>query len=178
MAQVSAPSTLQAVIAARIPRPSARRQADVYSAAAVIGISVRSGDAEDVGHSMLFWTNSVQAELVDQIGVDPTARVRIPAFADPRRGLRITAQIGSRAQLHRRLAQAPIAPVDQNAALIAKHLEAAGDLHGAYMLHMRAGAWSGDRDIAAAQSAGNARAGRQTPCPLDDRRRAPMRITP
>ena len=39
---------------------------------------------------------------------------------------------------------------DQNAALIAEHLEAAGDLAGAYDWHMRAGAWSTNRDMAAA----------------------------
>jgi hypothetical protein len=39
---------------------------------------------------------------------------------------------------------------DENAALIAEHLEAAGDLRAAYSWHMRAGAWSTHRDIAAA----------------------------
>jgi hypothetical protein len=42
------------------------------------------------------------------------------------------------------------AAVDENAALIAEHLEAAGDLRAAYGWHMRAGAWSQWRDIAAA----------------------------
>ena len=41
--------------------------------------------------------------------------------------------------------------VDENAALIAEHLEAAGDLHTAFDWHMRAGAWSNNRDAAAAR---------------------------
>ena len=61
-----------------------------------------------------------------------------------------------RAELHRRLAAAIEAAepdsVDENAALIAEHLEAAGDLHAAFDWHMRAGAWSANRDIAAAQA--------------------------
>ena len=60
-----------------------------------------------------------------------------------------------RAQWHRRLAAAiqERAPgsVEENAALIAEHLEAAGELHAAYGWHMRAGAWSTNRDIDAAR---------------------------
>ena len=43
------------------------------------------------------------------------------------------------------------ASADESAALIAEHLEAAGDLHAAYAWHMRAGTWLTNRDIAAAQ---------------------------
>ena len=47
-----------------------------------------------------------------------------------------------RAELHRRVAAAiesrDRAAADENAALIAEHLEAAGDLHAAYQWHMRA----------------------------------------
>ena len=39
---------------------------------------------------------------------------------------------------------------DENAALIAEHLQAAGDLRAAYDWHMRAGAWLASRDIAGA----------------------------
>src|SRR5262249_15483210 len=39
---------------------------------------------------------------------------------------------------------------DENAALIAEHLEAAGDLHAAFDWHMRAAAWSTNRDLRAA----------------------------
>ena len=40
---------------------------------------------------------------------------------------------------------------EENAALIAEHLEAAGDLHAAYGWHMRAATWATNRDIAAAR---------------------------
>ncbi len=39
---------------------------------------------------------------------------------------------------------------DENAALIAEHLEAAGDLRTAYGWHMRAATWATNRDITAA----------------------------
>ena len=60
-----------------------------------------------------------------------------------------------RAELHRRLAAAiqerDPESLEENAALIAEHFEAAGELHGAYAWHMRAGAWSAIRDMAAAR---------------------------
>ena len=70
--------------------------------------------------------------------VHPERRVRLPPPADPRGGLRIAAEIRSR-----RVAPAPgrrdrssvtRQSADENAALIAEHLEAAGDLHAAYRL--------------------------------------------
>ena len=60
-----------------------------------------------------------------------------------------------RAEWHRRLAAAieERAPdsVEENAALIAEHLQAVGELHAAYGWHMRAAAWSTNRDIGAAR---------------------------
>jgi len=57
--------------------------------------------------------------------------------------------------LHRRLAaaieQREPDLVDENAALIAEHLEAAGDLHAAFAWHMRAATWATNRDIGAAR---------------------------
>ena len=57
--------------------------------------------------------------------------------------------------MHRRLAGAiekrDPDSVDENAALIAEHLQAAGDLPAAYGWHMRASAWSTNRDITAAR---------------------------
>lgn len=62
----------------------------------------------------------------------------------------------SRAELHRRLASAIERRepdlADENAALIAEHLAAAGDLHAAYKRHMRAGVWSTHRDIKAVKT--------------------------
>jgi hypothetical protein len=43
------------------------------------------------------------------------------------------------------------AAADQNAALIAEHLEAAGEPHAAYGWHMLAAAWATNCDIAAAR---------------------------
>ena len=61
-----------------------------------------------------------------------------------------------RAQLHRRLAATiegrDPASVDEDAALIAEHLEAAGDSHHAFDWHMRAGTWLTNRDIVAARN--------------------------
>ena len=60
-----------------------------------------------------------------------------------------------RSELHRRVAAAiegrGPASADENAALIAEHLEDAGDLHAAYGWHMRAATWATNRDIAAAR---------------------------
>src|SRR5262249_49928247 len=60
-----------------------------------------------------------------------------------------------RAELHRRVAAAiesrDRAAADENAALIAEHLQAAGALHGSYDWHMRAATWATNRDIGAAR---------------------------
>lgn len=60
-----------------------------------------------------------------------------------------------RAQWHRRLAAAiqerEPGSVEENAALIAEHLESAGDLYAAYGWHMRAGASLTNRDLGAAR---------------------------
>jgi len=85
-----------------------------------------------------------------------------------------------RAQSHRRLAGAIEArgPADENAALIAEHLEAAGDLREAFNWHMRAGSWSAFRDMAAAHTSW--RRARQVAdrLPHDDRDSLNMRIAP
>ena len=87
-----------------------------------------------------------------------------------------------RAQLHRRVAAAiearDPASADENAALIAEHLEAAGDLHAAFDWHMRAGTWSTNRDIAAARIELAAGTAGRRPLPEDDPERMSMRIAP
>ena len=93
------------------------------------------------------------AQLIDQVSF---TRQPEYVFHHPLiRAVAYEAQLKSdRAELHRRLAAAiearDAASVDENAALIAEHLEAAGDLHAAFGWHMRAGTWSTNRDIAAA----------------------------
>ena len=87
-----------------------------------------------------------------------------------------------RAELHRRLAAAiearDPASADENAALIAEHLDAAGDLNAAYDWHMRAGAGLTFRDINAAKT--NWVRARQIAdqLPADDPNRLAMQIAP
>ena len=87
-----------------------------------------------------------------------------------------------RAQLHRRLAavieaRSP-ASADENAALIAEHLEAAGDLPAAYGWHMRAATWATNRDVAAAWLSWERARKIADTLPADDPSRAAMRIAP
>ncbi len=87
-----------------------------------------------------------------------------------------------RAKWHRRLAAAIEArgpeSADQNAALIAEHLEAAGELHPAYGWHMRAGSWVTNRDIGAALHSWERATKIADSLPADDLFRAAMRIAP
>ena len=87
-----------------------------------------------------------------------------------------------RAELHRRLAAAIEArdptSADENAALIAEHLEAAGDLHAAYGWHMRAATWATNRDIAAARLSWERAQKIADALPAEDPDRAAMRIAP
>ncbi len=68
--------------------------------------------------------------------------------------------------------------MDENAALIAEHLEAAGELHAAYGWHMRAGAWSTNRDIAAARLSWERARRIADALPADDPDQLSMRIAP
>ena len=143
---VRVPSTLQATIAARIDRldPAAKR---ALNAAAVVGTRFGPRMLGALGINAAL-DGLVQAELIDQIAFAPKAEY---AFRHPLiRTVAYESQlISDRANLHRRVA-ATIEQEDQNAALIAEHLEAAGDLHAAYEWHMRAAAWSTNRDLSAA----------------------------
>jgi class 3 adenylate cyclase len=144
---VHVPRTLQAVIAARIDRlsPAAKR---TLNGAAVIGSRFNLDMLEAIGVDVALG-DLVTAELIDQTAFSPK-----PEYAFRHALIRAVAyesQLRSdRAQLHRRFSAA-IEQDDQNAALIAEHLEAAGDLRSAFDWHMRAGAWSLNRDHAAAQ---------------------------
>ncbi len=174
---VDVPATLQATIGARIDRlgASAKR---TLNAAAVIGARfdadllaelVPNGDVAPL----------IEAELVGQVRFVPGAEY---AFRHPLiRTVAYNSQLKSvRAQSHRRLAAAIEArgPADENAALIAEHLEVAGDLHAAFEWHMRAGTWYTFRDMGAAQTSW--RRARQVADRLshDDPDRPTMRIAP
>ncbi|WP_337590202.1 hypothetical protein [Mycobacterium kyorinense] len=68
---------------------------------------------------------------------------------------------------------------DENASLIAEHLEAAGDLHEAFSWHMRAGTWlRAYRDIAAAWTSWQRARRIADRLPADDPHRTAMRIAP
>ena len=151
-AEVSVPATLQATIAARIDRldPAAKR---TLSAAAVIGSRFSRDLLETLGIDPVL-DDLVGGELIDQITF--TRRPEYVFHHPLIRTVAYESQLKSdRAELHRRLAAAiesrDPASADENAALIAEHLEAAGDLHAAYGWHMRAATWSTNRDIAAAR---------------------------
>ena len=87
-----------------------------------------------------------------------------------------------RAELHRRVAAAiesrDPAAAEENAALIAEHLEAAGDLPAAYGWHMRAATWATNRDITAARLSWERAQKIADALPAEDPNRAAMRIAP
>ena len=151
-AEVAVPATLQATIASRIDRldPKAKR---TLSAAAVVGSRFGADllSALDVEPAV---ADLLAAQLIDQVTF-----TRHPeyVFHQPLiRAVAYEAQLKSdRAELHRRVAtaieQRSAGSVDENAALIAEHLEAAGNRRAAFDWHMRAGVWLNNRDAAAAR---------------------------
>ncbi|HEX5252624.1 MAG TPA: adenylate/guanylate cyclase domain-containing protein, partial [Mycobacterium sp.] len=150
-AAVRVPATLQATIAARIDRLGAKAKRTL-SAAAVIGSNFDRDLLESLGIEPLL-EELVSAQLINQVG--PSRKPEYVFYHPLIRTVAYESQLRSdRAELHRRIAaviesRAPAA-ADEDAALIAGHLEAAGDEHGAYGWHMRAAAWATNRDIAAA----------------------------
>jgi hypothetical protein len=87
-----------------------------------------------------------------------------------------------RAELHRRLAaliqERNAESIDENAALIAEHLGAAGDVHPAYGWHLRAATWLANRDITAARLSWERAQTIADALPADDPDRTAMRIIP
>ena len=151
-ADVSVPATLQATIAARIDRLPTKAKRTL-SAAAVIG-SRFDLDLLTVLGVEPATADLTAAKLVDQVRFtgEPEFVFHHPLI----RAVAYEAQLKShRAELHLRLAAAIEARagalVDEHAALIAEHLDAAGDLRNAYDWHMRAATWSTNRDIRAAR---------------------------
>ena len=149
---IGVPATLQATIGARIDRLD-RGAKRALSAAAVIGSRFDADLLRSLGVEPLL-DELVRAQLIDLMDYSPHAAY---AFHHPLiRTVAYESQLKSdRASWHRRLAaviqERDPASVDENAALIAEHLEAAGDQHAACGWHMRAGGWSANRDIAAAR---------------------------
>jgi hypothetical protein len=179
VAEVSMPATVQATIAARIDRltPAAKR---TLSAAAVIGATFSYGLLETLRVDPVI-DDLVRAQFVDQITFtgDPAYVFHHPLI----RTVAYASQLKSdRAELHRRVAIAiesrDPAAADENAALIAEHLEAAGELNAAYGWHMRAATWATNRDIAAARLSWKRSVKIADALPADDPERAALRIAP
>ena len=180
VAELSVPATVQAAIEARIDRLNtpARRTLD---AASVIGARFDAELLAALGIDPVF-DELLGAELIDQVRFTPQRRVRLPPPADPRGGLRIAAEIQSRpvapAPGHRDPRVVSPAAVDDNAALIAEHLQAAGDLHAAYGWHMRAATWATNRDLVAARLSWERARRIADALPADDPDQLSMRIAP
>lgn len=179
IADISVPATVQAAIEARIDCLEASAKRTVH-AAAVMGIRF-DGEllAELVADPAL--DELLASELIDQVRFAPNAEY---AFRHPLiRAVAYESQLKSdRAGWHRKVAvaierRAPEA-VEENAALIAEHSHAAGDAHAAYGWHMRAGAWSGNRNVSAARLSWERACRIADALPDGDPGKLPMRIAP
>jgi adenylate cyclase len=182
-ADISVPGTLQATIAARVDRLGRPAKRFLY-AASVIGARFKAelvaALLDDIAGSEAI-AELLQVELIDQVMFTPRAEY---AFRHPLiQAVAYEAQLKSgRTELHRRLAlaieQQDPGAADENAALIAENLEAAGDLRAAFEWHMRAGAWSAFRDIRASRT--NWQRARQVAdrLPADTLYRASLQIAP
>ena len=178
-AEVTVPETVQAAIEARIDRLDTPAK-QTLNAASVIGARFGAELLAALGIDAMF-DELLSAELIDQVRFTPSAEY---AFHHPLiRTVAYESQLKSdRAQWHRRLAAAiqERAPgsVEENAALIAEHLESADELHAAYGWHMRAGAWSTNRDLAAARISWERARSIADRIPVDDPDQLSMRIAP
>lgn len=176
---VSVPATVQSAIEARIDRLNSEAKRTL-NAASVIGLRFTAELLDALGIDLVV-DDLITAELIDQVRFTPSAEY---AFHHPLiRAVAYESQLRSdRAELHRRLAAAiqeryPQS-LDQNAALIAEHLQAAGELHAAYAWHMRAGTWSTYRDVIAARVSWERALAIADAVPADDPDRTAMRIAP
>jgi len=177
--EVSVPATVQATIEARIDRLSAPARKTV-TAASVIGARFEAELLAALGIDAVV-DELLGAEVIDQVRFTPSAEY---AFRHPLiRAVAYESQLKSdRAQWHRRLATAiqERAPgsVEENAALIAEHLEAACELRAAYGWHMRAARWATNRNIGAARLSWERARKIADALPANDPDRAAMRIAP
>ena len=179
VAELNVPATVQAAIEARIDRldTPARRTLD---AASVIGARFGAELLAALGIDAVL-DELVGAELIDQVRFTPSAEY---AFHHPLiRAVAYESQLKSdRAQWHRRLATAiqesEPGSTEENAALIAEHLEAAGELRAAYGWHMRAATSSANRDVGAARLSWERARRIADALPADDPDQLSMRIAP
>jgi class 3 adenylate cyclase/tetratricopeptide (TPR) repeat protein len=179
VAEVAVPATVQAAIEARIDRlgtPAKR----TLNAASVIGAYFDAALLAALGIDAVF-DELLRVELIEQVRFTPQPEY---IFCHPLiRAVAYESQLKSdRAQWHRRVAaeieSRDIAAADENAALIAGHLEAADDLHAAYHWHMRAATWATNRDIAAARQSWERARLIADAMPTTDPNRTAMQIAP
>jgi class 3 adenylate cyclase len=177
--EVNVPTTLQATIAARIDRLDAKAKRTL-SAAAVLGARFTLDLLTALGVEAVV-DDLLAAQFIDQVRF-----TRQPEYVFHHPLIRTVAyesQLKSdRAELHRRVVAAIESrdsdSADRNAALIAEHLEAAGDAHAAYGWHMRAATWATNRDITTARLSWERARKIADALPADDPTRASMRIAP
>ncbi|MBX7432442.1 AAA family ATPase [Mycobacterium sp. Y57] len=153
---IGVPDTVQAVLAARIDRLPVSTKS-VLNAASVIG---QRFDA-DILELLLPAGSSTQlaelvaTEMIDQTEFAPRQRYcfRHPLVRTVAYESQLTVK---RSEAHRRLAAAierrSGSAQDENAALIAAHLEAAGDFAESCRWHLRAADWLRPRDLLAARA--------------------------
>ncbi len=179
VAEVAVPATVQAAIEARIDRLSTPAKR-ALNAAAVIGARFGAELLATLGIDPVF-DELLSAELIDQVRFTPSAEY---AFRHPLIcAVAYESQLKSdRAEWHRHLAAAiqELAPgsMEENAAPIAEHLQAAGELHAAYGWHMRAGGWSANRDLDAARLSWQRACQIADALPAEDPDQSSMRIAP
>ncbi|MGZ6780396.1 MAG: ATP-binding protein, partial [Mycobacterium sp.] len=177
--ELNVPATVQAAIEARIDRLTASAR-QTLNAASVIGARFGAELLTALGIHDEF-DELLTAELIDQVRFTATAEY---AFHHPlTRTVAYESQLRTdRTELHRRVAAAiesrDPAGADANAALIAEHLEAAGDLHAAYQWRMRAATWATYRDIGAARQSWERARVIADAVPADDPAGTAMRIAP
>jgi class 3 adenylate cyclase len=179
LAELSVPATVEAAIKARIDRLSLSAKSTL-TAASVIGAHFGAEMLTALGVEAVF-DELLDAELIDQVRFIANAEY---AFHHPLiRAVAYESQLKSdRAKWHRRLAalieDRAAESVEENAAQIAEHLHAAGELHEAYRWHMRAGAWSTIRDLASARTGWERARAIADELPAEDPDQLPMRIAP
>jgi len=179
IAAVNVPATVEAAIEARVDRLTVAAKRTL-NAASVIGARFGTELLAALRIDAVF-DELLGAELIDQVRSIPTAEY---AFHHPLiRAVAYESQLRSdRAELHRRVAAAiescDPAAADENAALIADHVESAGDLRAAYQWQMRAATWAANRDISAARHGWERAEVIADALPPDVPDRAAMRIAP
>ncbi|BBY44585.1 ATP-binding protein [Mycolicibacterium celeriflavum] len=171
---IHVPATLQAAIGARIDRLDEPAKRTLH-AAAVIGARF-SADLLGKLTPAAATAGLIDGELIVAVSAGPPAEY---AFRHPLiQQVAYHSQLRSeREKLHRRLATV-IDPIDENAALIATHWEAAGDFREAFEWHMRAGSWFDNRDHRAALTSWQRARAVADRLPGDDPARLSMRIAP